>query len=56
MDEKELILAYDLLKRNKITGLPVSITTIAMIDREPYAYRIEYVVNSTRQNAVVLKE
>ena len=56
MDEKDLILAHNLLKRNNIIGLPVSITTIAMIDRNPYAYKIEYIANSTRQNAIVLKE
>lgn len=56
MSEQELTLAYNLLKKNKITGLPVNITTIAMIDRNPYAYKIEYIANSTRHNAIVLKE
>ena len=56
MSEKDSILAYNLLKRHNITGLPISITIIAMIDRDPYAYKIEYIVNSTKQNTIILNE
>ena len=55
MSERDYLLAKELMTKSKISGSPTGIRLISTIDREPFAYRVEYNDGDVPKKVVLLK-